>query len=357
MGSSKHRTGIVIVGLGPLGRVIALDAIARDDIKVIGAIDPAFAGEPLLGVLSRDPSERFESLGPGIPDIRVAEVFDGAAFQGLAEAALVATVSDLGKASKTFRRLLGAGLCVVSTCEELLFPILRHPELTHELDELARAHCGQLLGTGVNPGFVMDALTIALSGACRDVRGVAIERIQDASTRRIPFQKKIGATLSPSAFEIGVGEGWLRHVGLGESLHLVAHSLGWAVESWSETIEPVLTDETMDCGLGKIPSGHARGVRQVATGIVGGHERLRLEFVAAIGEPDPGDRIHLDADPPISMRIEPNIHGDIATSAIAINALRSLASCPPGLHTMADIPLVRWRSAGVSCGAIAGAIS
>lgn len=207
MGFNGHRTGVVIVGLGPLGRFIALDAIARDDIQVVGAVDPALAGEPLLGVLSRDPSERFETLGARIPDIRVANEFDGDSFQGRAEAALVATVSDLPRASKTFRQLLGAGLCVVSTCEELLFPVLRHPELTHELDELARAHGGQLLGTGVNPGFVMDALAIALSGACRDVRGVAIERVQDARTRRIPFQKKIGATLSPSAFEAGVSEG------------------------------------------------------------------------------------------------------------------------------------------------------
>lgn len=331
---------LLILGLGPLGRKIALDALARADLQIVAAVDPLLAGRP-LGDALRDPAGQIPS---GTPELRILTSLADLPAGTEADAAIVATLSDLSRSADTFRDLSRRGVCVVSTCEEMLYPRLRHPELAHELDEIARTHGARLLGTGVNPGFVMDTLPIVLSSVCRDVRAVRVLRRQDATTRRIPFQKKIGATMSLEQFRAGVQEGWLRHVGLGESLHLVADAMGWRVDEWSETIEPILAERDLACGLGPIPAGHARGVRQVAAGIVAGREALHLEFIAAIAEPDPCDEVHLESDPPISMRISPNIHGDVATSAIAINAVAALRRCPPGLHTMATIPPAHWRN-------------
>ena len=214
----------------------------------------------------------------------------------------------------TFRELLLHGTPIVGTCEELLWPWLRHPVLAQELHELALKNGGRVLGTGVNPGFLMDSLPVALSTACRRVRSVQVERIQDATSRRVPFQEKIGAGLSPEEFAKRVANGTLRHVGLGESLHFVAHYLRIELEHWEESIEPVLATVPLDCALGPIQPGDACGVRQVARGLASERVALELVFQAAIGQADPVDRIEIEGEPGLKMLIPGGVHGDVATS-------------------------------------------
>jgi 4-hydroxy-tetrahydrodipicolinate reductase len=185
----------------------------------------------------------------------------------------------------------------------------------------------------------MDALPLFASAVCRSVRGVQISRTQDAARRRLAFQRKIGAGLDLAEFEARARDRTLRHVGLGESLHFVAHYLGWKLERWDETLEPVIAERELASGLGAIPAGHAAGVRQLARGFVRGREALRLEFQAAIGQADPQDRIAIDGDPPIDLVLRGGVHGDDATVAILVNAIRPLLAAAPGLHTMATIPM------------------
>jgi 4-hydroxy-tetrahydrodipicolinate reductase len=173
------------------------------------------------------------------------------------------------------------------------------------------------------------------------VRSLEIERVQDASTRRIPFQKKIGAGLDLAAFEREVAAGRLRHVGLGESLHFLAHHLGFPLERWDETLAPVVASGPLTCALGPIRAGQAAGVRQVAEGWVGGVPVLRLTFQAAIGQRDPHDRVRVDGDPPLDLVLQGGVHGDVATSALLLNALPALAEARPGLHTMASVRPLR----------------
>lgn len=320
---------ILQVGLGPLGIRVVEDLYDRRLGRVVAAVD-------------QDPQLIGRSLS------KIIEVPDGPTVHGhLSEiddlsdvrCAIVTTNSDLELCMDTFRCLLAKGVAVVSTCEELSWPWLRHPILAQELHEMCIRYGGRIVGTGVNPGFLMDALPVAVSMVCRKVRSVEIERIQDASSRRIPFQKKIGAGLDDIEFERRVANKTLRHVGLGESLFFVAHYLGLEVERWEETIAPVHADTELECGLGKILKGAARGVRQTATGWVDGEERLKLLFHAAIDEPNPCDRITIDGDPPLRVEIPGGVHGDVATSAACMNVIRPLLSAEPGLHTMASIAL------------------
>ena len=136
-----------------------------------------------------------------------------------------------------------------------------------------------------------------------------------------------------------MNEGSLRHVGLGESLHFVAHYLGWRVEKWEETIEPVLAERDLESGLGPVAAGAARGVRQVARGWVDGRVALELVFQAALDEPEPQDRCRIEGEPPVEFVIPGGVHGDVATSALALNVIRPLLAAEPGLHTMASLPL------------------
>jgi 4-hydroxy-tetrahydrodipicolinate reductase len=212
--------------------------------------------------------------------------------------------------------------------------------LAQELDERAIRSGGRVLGTGVNPGFLMDAFVVAASTVCGAVRKVRVTRVQDAGVRRIPFQRKVGAGLDDAAFEARAADGSLRHVGLGESLHCVSHHLGLGVDRWEETLEPVRAERDLMSALGPIPAGRASGVRQVARGWRGGDLVIELVFQAAVGQADPHDRVELDGDPPVDVVWRGGVHGDQATSAIVLNSVRALRSMQPGLHTMSSIPLM-----------------
>lgn len=319
---------ILHVGLGPLGQRILTDMHERSFCHLVAAVDvaPALAGRSVATIV------------PGAdPRVHVAPSLDAIDCWDNIDCAIVTTCSDLPSCADTFRELLRRGKPVVSTCEELVYPWLRHVGLSEELDELAKRHGGRLLGTGVNPGFLMDALPAALTAVSKSVRSVSCHRIQDASSRRIPFQKKIGVGFDDAQFNAKVKDGTLRHVGLGESLHFVAHYVGLKIERWEEDIAPVRADRDMTSGLGPVPKGRICGVRQLARGYHDERTVVSLEFQAAIGQADPHDRIVIDGEPPIDMTIRGGVHGDIATSSIALNAIRSIMNAPPGLHTMATV--------------------
>ena len=323
-------TQVLAVGLGPLGRRVARDLYRRGLGRIVAALDhaPELVGRPLSDVVPEaDPSVVIRTV-PG-------EIRDWSAIR----CAIVTTSSDLELCMDTFREILARGISIVSTCEELSWPWLRHPVLAQELHELCVRHRASVLGTGVNPGFLMDALPVAVTTACLAVRGVRVERIQDASSRRIPFQRKIGVGLSRDEFAARIADGSLRHVGLGESLHCVAHALGLRIERWEEEIGPVLAEEPARSALGAIEPGTARGVRQVARGFSGARAVIELVFQAAVGEPDPIDRIVVDGDPPLELAFRGGVHGDDATSAIVLNSLRTLLAAEPALHTMSTLPL------------------
>lgn len=321
---------IAYVGLGPLGLEIVRVAHERGAARVAIALD---SDGQLVG---RDLSELVAGVAPGVR-VRASplEISDWTGVR----LAVVTTSSDLELCMDTFRELLTRGVSVVSTCEELAWPWLRHPVLAQELHELCVRHRVRIVGTGVNPGYLMDALPVALTHACHRVRHVRVERVQDAAQRRLPFQRKVGVGLAPEEFARRVGEGTLRHVGLGESLHLLAYHAGLALERWEESIEPVLAERETPSGLGPVPVGHARGVRQVARGIRGGEPLVELVFVAAAGEPLSHDSVFVDGDPPLSVTFQGGVHGDVATGAIVLNTLRPLLAAEPGLHTMASLPL------------------
>ncbi len=324
---------ILHVGLGPLGRAICRDVHARGLGEVVAAVDiaPDIAGRP---------------LGELVPETRsrapVSADLDAALAAGPFDACVVTTSSWLADCADTFRTLLAAGVATVSTCEELLLPRRAAPELADELDALARDRGGRLLGTGVNPGFLMDLWPLAATAVCRDVRLVSVERIQDAASRRLPFQRKIGVGLSTEQFEARAASGRFGHAGLAESLLFLADHLGIAVGEVETTLEPLVAESELASGLGTVPPGKVRGLRQTARAASPDGRSLALDFVAAVGLPAPVDRVRIEGDPGLEVAIPGGVHGDAATCAITLNAIPSLLAAPPGLHTMADVRPVRW---------------
>jgi 4-hydroxy-tetrahydrodipicolinate reductase len=223
---------------------------------------------------------------------------------------------------------LQARIPVVSTCEEMSFPDRKSPALKEKLDRLARWYGVPVLGAGINPGFVMDKLPITLMAACREVRAVGVRRVIDASDRRGPFQKKIGHGMTTRAFAKAREEGAIGHVGLEESAGLIARAAGFEIDRFDASMEPVVG-----------PGGKKLlGMTQSVIGYEGKREVLFLEMTMQVGGVESLDEVIIDGAPEIEVKIPGGIHGDEGTVAVVVNAIPSLLSASPGLHTVADLP-------------------
>ncbi len=327
---------VVCYGLGPIGLGIAHLAASRRGIEIVGAVDvdPQKAGVELGTLLGL--------AGAAVQSVRISPDAAATLAATKPDVVLHATSSSLAKVVDQLTQIAEADADVVSTCEELAYPWTAQPQLAAELDAMARRTGVTLLGTGVNPGYAMDALPLALTAPCAEVRAVQVLRVVDAARRRGPLQRKVGAGLTPEEFAARVREGSVRHVGLPESLHMLATSLGWQLERMDDTIEPMLAEQPITTEFVQVAAGRVAGVRQVARGIVGGREVLNLELRMYVGANDPQDTIEIDGDPPVRMTISGGLHGDIATAAMVINAIPGVMRAAPGLASMRDIPLVHY---------------
>jgi len=316
---------VVQVGMGPLGRMMTPVFERKQSVDVVGAVDvdPTLAGK------------RLNELTDAASDVAITD-FD-TALKTEPDVAVVTTVSEVDRLWSQIEPLVAAGINVVSTCEELSYPWTTQPELSATMDQAAQNAGVSILGTGINPGYLMDFLPAAASAVVNRVDRVLIERLQDATTRRLPFRQKIGAGMSPADFQGLVDSGKIRHVGLTESMHLVAASLGWSLDRTEDVVEPVITDIEISGDGWTIEAGQAAGVNQTGRGYVDGEEILTLVFRAAVGQADPRDTVTLYGDPDYTVNVPGGTHGDTATCAIIANAIPAVANAHPGLRTMADI--------------------
>jgi hypothetical protein len=229
---------------------------------------------------------------------------------------------------------------VVTTCEELAFPTPAHQAAFKDLDRQARARKVSVLATGVNPGYAMDALALMLTAPCAHVNRVSVTRVVDAATRRLPLQRKVGAGLNLNQFRRAITEGSVRHVGLLESVHMIAAALGWKLDRVEETIEPAIAPRDLDTEHLRIPAGAAAGVKQYARGYRNGDLAISLDLQMYVGAESPRDHVLIDGVPPIDMTIAGGVAGDVATAAIVVNSIPKVMAARPGLLTMTAIPLV-----------------
>jgi len=249
------------------------------------------------------------------------------------------TSSSLAKVMGQLLACLEAESCVVSTCEELSYPYRTHPDLAAKLDAAAKDWGVALVGTGVNPGFVMDKLVVTLAAVSQRIEHAKAVRIVDASKRRLPLQKKIGAGMSLEEFRAQVAAGVIKHVGLPESVAMVADSLNLPVQEITETIEPVIANERVQTEFLSVEAGQAAGVHQIARGAGGGKELVYLELQMYVGAKDSSDTVTLTGHPNISLVIPGGSHGDIATASVVVNSIPVILDAPAGLRTSRDLPI------------------
>lgn len=324
---------VLLYGLGDMGRRIAKAVLQKDGFEIVGAVDI------FEGIVGKDLGEVLD-LGKPVGVI-VTDDVESLLLGIEANIAIITTTSYLKDVYPQIVKCVKAGIAIVSTCEELSYPYYKYPELSDEIHELAKRYGVTILGTGINPGFLMDALPIVLTGSCLQIESIKVTRMMDSSKRRISYQKKIGTGLSTEEFRKMIELKKITgHVGLVESIAMITDVLGWKLDEIKESpTEPLIAEKEIVTSYTNIKPSYVAGLKTVAHGIKNGKSVVILEFISSASIEEEYDAISIRGVPKINQRIIGGIHGDIGTVAMVINMIPKVLNANPGLVTMKDLPL------------------
>jgi 2,4-diaminopentanoate dehydrogenase len=322
---------IVLVGLGPIGASVARQIVGRKGFQLVGAvdIDPKKIGRDVAEVIGLGKAMR----------VKVTAEIGKTLKSATPDVAVLCTSSSLKSVMPQFEEVLKRRVPIVTTTEEAAYPSRANRSLAARLDAAARKAKVAVLGTGVNPGFTMDALPIALTAVCERVASIEVLRVQDARVRRLPFQQKIGAGLTREQFAARVTARTVRHVGFTESIQMIADAMAWPLDRITDEIEPKMADADVASDLLSVTAGQVCGLIQRGTGYVRGEARIRLRLEAYLGAPESYESVLIEGSPRIHSRIDGGVHGDIATASMAVNSIPAVIDAAPGFRTMRDMRL------------------
>ncbi|MHA2035709.1 MAG: NAD(P)H-dependent amine dehydrogenase family protein [Promethearchaeota archaeon] len=333
----NNKFRVIQVGLGPMGKIITKLLIKRKNINLIGVIDidPQFTGKNLSKILETDVKS----------DLVIISDLETVLTKGKADIVIIATSSSLDKVAPLINTAAKSACNVISICEELSYPFQHYPKLSEELDVLAKKNEITILGTGINPGYLMDLLPIVITAPCQNVKSIKVTRMMNSSKRRVPFQKKIGTGLSVQEFHKRISNKEITgHVGLKESIQMIISALGI---DYDEIIElspkEVITKKEIKTSYGEVVSiGNVCGLQSKAFAKKNGYNIVSLDFVAYAGDHEEYDSIMIEGTPDIVQNITGGVHGDLGTSAMVANLIPIVTMARPGLLTMKDIPVPRY---------------
>lgn len=327
---------VAVWGMGMMGQGLARYVLDRpDDVVLIGAIDtdPAKQGVTVGRLLGRD------------CDVTVTS--DHAAVLALEpDVVCILTASNLAEISEPVEASVRAGCDVIGIAETLAYPWASDPAWAARFDDLARENGVSILGTGVNPGFVLDALVIALSSACLRVDRIEASRVNDLSPFGPTVMESQGVGTTVEQFRSGIADGSIvGHIGFRESVGLIAYALGWEIDEVVETREPIVTTVARATEHVRVAPGEVCGCRHTARAFSNGELRIELihpqQIHPGLEGQETGDYIRIFGDPDISMANTPEIPGGKGTYASVGNYIPMIGSAPPGIVTVVDMPLPR----------------
>lgn len=298
---------VVIVGFGPLGMRLAENLLEdpRFDLKTIVDKDPKKIGQKFASFEIKDDFKDLEGI----------------------DLAFVTTSSQVEKIKDTIFELAKKKINIISSCEELIFPLISHPELSKEIDDCAKANSIRVLGTGINPGFLMDYLISILAKPFLGLQKIFYQRNINTNFRRDSFKNKVGLNMTLEEFEAKKEAGLIGHVGFRQSVDMLAYHFSWRLRKYTESLEPV------------IKGGIVKGIDQKAICKYEAGNSIELSFTAVEDLQDK-DRIILDfesLDVPLLVRIPSGINGETGTVSMLMNSAEKLFQSSPGFKTMLDL--------------------
>lgn len=327
---------VAMWGFGAMGSGMVRLMLEKSGIEVVGVIDqrPELVGKDVGDVL-----ELGKKTG-----IVITDKPETVLSKDKVDVCLQAIHSFTKIVFPSLKTIIESGVNVISIAEEMSSPAAQEPELAKQIDELALKHGVTVLGTGINPGFVLDQMVINLSGVCLNVKHIEASRINDLS----PFGKTVmetqGVGTTPEVFEAGIKDGSIvGHIGFPESIAMISNALGLSVDKIEETREPIISKTHRETDCVKVEPGMVAGCRHIATGYSNGVEVIKLihpqQIHPHLENVDTGDYIKITGDPNVSMAIKPEIPGGKGTMAAAVNMIPLVVKAKPGLKNMADMPV------------------
>ncbi|MFV0517101.1 MAG: 2,4-diaminopentanoate dehydrogenase [Aminipila sp.] len=329
---------VIIWGLGAMGGGMADMLLKKKGVDIVGAVGRGEKiGKSMFDYIKTEKGDR--------PDVIIGSPED-VIKKGAADVVLCCTDSFTKKAFDRLKFVLEQGVNVVSSAEEMAYPMAQEPELAKQLDEIAKANGVSIIGTGINPGLIMDLLVVTMTGCCEEVEHIVSRRVNSLSPFGPAVMEEQGIGITKEEFEEGVKTGKLSgHVGFHESIRMIGDAIGWNVEKITQSMEPIMTDVDRKSPYGFAKAGNAAGCAMKGFGYVDGELKIEMDHPQQI-EPEQvgvqtGDYVIIKGTPNINMVNSPEVPGGIGTIAMCVNMIPHIINARPGLHTMIDLPVPR----------------
>jgi hypothetical protein len=331
---------VVIWGFGAMGSGMARMLLKKKGVDIVGVCDlhPQRAGKSIFEVLGVERGDRPEVIiNPNVDEVLTEKCCD---------ICLCATDSFTKNAFPRLKFALEKKVNVISTAEEMSFPQAQNPELAMELDRIAKENGVTILGTGINPGLIMDLLVVCLTGCMTDVEHIEAKRVNSLSPFGPAVMEEQGVGITVDAFNKGVADGSLAgHVGFSESIRMIADAIGWKVDKFEQQMAPIVTSVDRKSPFGFAAAGDVAGVNMTGQGYVDGEVKIDMIHPQQI-EPEmegtyTGDYITIKGTPEVNMSIKPEVDGGLGTIAMCVNMIPHVINADAGLKTMIDLPVPR----------------
>ncbi len=336
----RNNVKVVIWGFGAMGSGMAEMLLTKQGVDIVGICDlhPERVGKSMYEVLGVAQGDR--------PSVIINDSIDEVLTEGCCDVCLCATDSFTSKAFPRLKLALEKKVNVISTAEEMAYPKAQEPELAAELDQIAKANGVSILGTGINPGLIMDLLVVCLTGCMTDLKHVEAKRVNSLSPFGPAVMEEQGVGITLDDFNSGVEDGTLAgHVGFHESVGMIAEAVGWKVNKFEQQMKPIVTTVDRKSPYGFAAAGDIAGVNMTGQGYV--NDELLIDMIHPQQiEPEmegtyTGDYIKLQGSPEVNMSITPEVDGGLGTIAMCVNMIPQIINANPGLKTMLDLPVPR----------------
>lgn len=334
----KEKIKVIIWGLGAMGSGIADLLLKKKGVEITGVIDiGAKIGKSMYDCIKTEKGSR--------PDIKIGSHED-VIKENAADIVIICTDSFTRNVFDKIKYCLENKINVISSAEEMAYPKAAEPELARQIDEIAKANGVTVLGTGINPGLIMDLLVVALTGACEEVEYITARRVNSLSPFGPAVMEEQGIGITVDEFNKGVETGKLAgHVGFAESIGMIAEAIGWKISDFKQSMEPIVTKVDRKSQYGFAKAGDVAGCAMKGYGYVDGELKIEMDHPQQIephlGGTETGDYIIIKGIPNINMANKPEIPGGIGTTAMCVNMIPHVINANPGLKTMIDLPVPR----------------
>ena len=331
---------VAIWGFGAMGSGMARMLLTKKGVDIVGVCDrnEARVGKSMFEVLGVERGDR--------PEVIINSNIDEVVTEKGCDVCLCATDSFTKKAFPRLKAVLEKKVNVISTAEEMSYPQAQNPELAAELNKIAKENGVTILGTGINPGLIMDLLVVCLTGCMTNVEHIEAKRVNSLSPFGPAVMQEQGVGITVDAFNAGVADGSLAgHVGFAESINMIGDAIGWKVEKYETQMEPIVTTVDRKSPYGFAAAGNVAGVNMTGQGFVNGEVKIDMIHPQQI-EPEmegthTGDYITIKGTPEVNMCIKPEVEGGLGTIAMCVNMIPHVINAAPGLKTMIDLPVPR----------------